>query len=1204
MTTPSSEPSNHSSASDDAPPFRYTAKLAGAIETQWQNWWDAQRTFVQPNPGEVGFDPTRPKYFVLDMFPYPSGAGLHVGHPEGYTATDIIGRYKRMKGCNVLHVMGWDAFGLPAEQYAIQTGVHPAITTKASIDTFRRQLKRFGFGYDWSREVGTIDEDYYRWTQWIFLKLYDSWFDPQAESPAYPDGKRRRGCARPIGELLAQLETGDLRVGLDGELVHIGAAASNPIPGAEPVGTRRWHELSATQQREIIDGQRLAYLDEMTVNWCPALGTVLANDEVIDGKSERGGHPVLRKPLKQWQLRITTYAQRLLDDLKLVNWPSSTRTMQEEWIGRSEGAEIDFEVVAALGGPLVPSGSVTHSEGHSTNRLTDVAQTLVELNGKALNPAQFVGRDPYPQGILGAVSDLISHRRRLPHHRLPDATYFVTWKTADGVVLSDSERTGVLAALTHFDGERCRVFAATVMNNHVHWIVRPLGNNQLDDLVTGVKKFTAREINQQRDRTGHLWDDESLDHIIRDARYFTEYVEYILQNPVKAGVVGVPSEYAWTFAHAACHRDLIESQEELAGDQRATRDLDTLRVFTTRPDTLFGATYMVVAPEHPLVAIALDQNQPAGDQRATLRTYITTAKNRSEVDRMADGKDKTGVFTGLYAINPATGKQIPIWTADYVLMGYGTGAIMAVPAHDERDWEFAKKFDLPIVEVIKNPSGASVQEGSFTGDGQGINSSNSEVSLNGLNVSDAKKTIITWLERKAIGTGKTIFRLRDWVFSRQRYWGEPIPIVFDDHGRHYPVSFDALPVVLPDLADYSPVESDEPQPLLAKATTWVNTSAGSAGVTPNVLEPHTLVKRETNTMPGSAGSSWYFLRYCDPKNATRFVSREAERYWMGHSNAGVDLYIGGSEHAVGHLLYSRFWHKLLFDMGEVSTPEPFDTLFHQGMITSFAYQRPDKTIVPMDEVREESDGVFVEIATGQKLAPIVTKMSKRYKNVINPDDVIAQFGADTFRLYEMYMGPLDASKPWNTKDTIGCFRFLQRLWRLCVDEQTGALRTSTSALPEIDKQLHRTIAKVDADIPRLAFNTAIAALIEFVNAATSATAATGGLTRDQLDLFIRIVAPFAPHVAEDLWHKLGHPTSIADATFPIANPALLVDAEIEVPISIGGKVKHKIMVPRDADKDALEKLAMADAKVQELIAGKQIMKVIAVPGKMVNLVLK
>ena len=991
MTTPpssSSQPTQPRSG-DEAPPHRYNAKLADQIETKWQTFWDAHATFTQPNPGSPAFDPSRPKFYCLDMFPYPSGAGLHVGHPEGYTATDIISRFKRMKGFNVLHPMGWDAFGLPAEQYAIQTGIHPSITTRKAINEFRRQLKRFGFSYDWSREVGTIDEDYYKWTQWIFLKLYDSWFDPQGESPAYPDGKSRRGCARPIADLIAQLEAGDLRIGLDGDLVHIGAAANNPLAtvggGGEAIGTRRWHELAREEQRAVIDNQRMAYLDEMTVNWCPALGTVLANDEVIDGKSERGGHPVLRKPLKQWQFRITSYAQRLLDDLALLDWPESTKTMQSEWIGRSEGAEIEFE-----------------------------------------------------------ISD---------------------FKFDDGT--------------------------------------------------------------------------------------------------------------------------------------------NTLTVFTTRPDTIFGATYMVVAPEHDLVAAAINMN--AGDT-AALKAYVAATRSKSEVDRMADAKEKTGVFTGLYCINPATNQKIPIWTADYVLTGYGTGAIMAVPAHDERDFAFAKKFGLEIVEVVKEATEARSHEATkcgedkpcFSGDGIALNSANAECSLNGKSTPEAKTAIIAWLEKTGRGVKRINFRLRDWVFSRQRYWGEPIPIVFDERGDHFPLSPSALPLKLPELADYSPVESDEPQPLLAKAKQWMHTTAREAGVSPDVLPPEARVTREANTMPGSAGSSWYFLRYCDPKNSERFISESADAYWMGSGGGGggIDLYIGGSEHAVGHLLYSRFWQKVLFDLGEVSTPEPFQKLFHQGMITSFAYQRPDKSLVPCDQVDEPSEGVYIERGVGTKLTQIVAKMSKSLKNVVNPDDIIAEFGADTFRLYEMYMGPLEASKPWNTKDTIGCFRFLQRAWRVAVDENTGELKLAAAPNPAVEKQLHRMIAKVDQDVPRLAFNTAIASMIEFVNAAT----ANGGVTREQLNLFARTLAPFAPHMAEELWSMLGHKGSIAYEPFPTPDAKQLVDDEIEIPVSINGKVKHKIIVPAAADAQTIESLALADPKVQEQLAGKSVKKVIVVPKKMVNVV--
>ena len=986
-------PSDIPVAPDERHPFRYTPALADQIELRWQAHWDQRGTFITLDPGDAGFDATKPKFYCLDMFPYPSGAGLHVGHPEGYTATDIVSRYMRMKGHNVLHPMGWDAFGLPAEQYAIQTGIHPAITTRKAIDNFRRQLKRFGFSYDWSREFGTIDPEYYKWTQWIFLRAYDSWFDPKL------------GRARPISEL--------------------------------------------TGSRDFIDSHRLAYLGQTTVNWCPALGTVLANDEVIDGKSERGGHPVLRKPLKQWMFRITAYAERLLEDLKLIDWPESTKTMQSEWIGRSEGAEIQFDI---------------------------------------------------------------------------------------------------------------------------------------------------------------------------------------------------------------------------AGSQS-----QSLTVFTTRPDTLFGATYMVVAPEHELVRRAIADPTSHTNVQA-LRAYVDATRSRSDIDRMADAKDKTGVFTGLTCINPATGKPIPIWTADYVLMGYGTGAIMAVPAHDERDWAFAKAFDLPIVAVYRRDDrhdNAPIDD-CFSGDGIAINSTGTDCSLDGLRVAEAKRRTIDWLERSGRGQRKINYRLRDWAFSRQRYWGEPFPIVYDADGRHYPVSERALPVVLPDMADYSPVESDDPQPLLAKATDWINITAGAAGVDPALLHPDTPVRREANTMPGSAGSSWYFLRYCDAKNGERFVDRTAERYWMGntggragHPASGVDLYIGGPEHAVGHLLYSRFWQKILFDLGEVSGSEPFGRLFHQGMITSIAFQDPHKHLVPVDEVdllsvnspdiawlpdpdngpadelvalptpievrhlvsptlRMDGDREQrIEMATAlhrgairilkaegsflyrrgrpfEKLDQAVAKMSKSLKNVVNPDDIIAQFGADTFRIYEMYMGPLAASKPWNTKDAVGIFRFLQRAWRVAVDEQTGALRLADQPSPEVEKHLHRMVAKVEQDIPRLAFNTAIASMIEFVNAATS----SGGITRAQLEMFTLALAPFAPHLAEEIWHKLGHAQSLAYEPFPTPNPAMLVDDMVEIPVQIAGKIRARLSIPAAdaADKAAVEKAALADPAVRAALVGKTVTKVVVVPGKMVNIV--
>ncbi len=1146
---PSSGPgAGGAGAAPGPPPHRYTAALAAEIEAHWQGRWEQEGAFRQPNPGEAGFDARRPKFYCLDMFPYPSGAGLHVGHPEGYTATDILCRYKRMQGFNVLHPMGWDAFGLPAEQYAIATGVHPSVTTRTAIDNFRRQLKRFGFSYDWSREFGTIDPEYYRWTQWIFLQIYNAWFDP------------REDRARPIAELIAELESGDLRVDPEGGLVHVGGTART-LEGlsGDPGVARQWHELSAREQREVIDDQRLAYVGEQVVNWCPKLGTALANEEVIDGRSERGGFPVLRKPLRQWLFRITAYAERLLAGLEHVDWPQSTRTQQAEWIGRSEGAEIDFEMVE-------------------------------------------------PQADLPPF----------------------------------------------------------------------------------------------------------------------------------------------------------------------------LRVFTTRPDTVFGATYMVVAPEHPVVDAALAEPRP-GTPVDELRAYADAARNRSDVERQ-ESKRKTGCFTGLEAINPATGERIPIWCADYVLMSYGFGAIMAVPAHDERDFEFAEVFGLPIRDVVYTrqqaaiafiarhatteerddtrwiatladfmgittsrdmaperfgealnilrerrlgrPVGATIQLtparqptldapgsiGERRGStrmtwmdtigamgmstwgatvsilqemrlcaragraspslGYAANSTNEQVSLDGLATAEAKRRIVAWLEAEGIGRRKVNYRLRDWLFSRQRYWGEPFPIVWDEQGNHHPVDESALPVELPQLADYAPIESDDPLPLLAKAEGWVHTTARAAGATR--LPPEAKVRRETNTMPGWAGSCWYFLRFCDPQNQERFVGEEAERYWMGApreraaqrsseekgDQGGVDLYIGGAEHAVLHLLYARFWHMALHDLGHVSTPEPFRRLFHQGLITSFAYQRADRSLVPIDEVweaRYHEDGggfadlvvpgtervvhsvdapslpqhIYERLQTGESLflhfgpnadhnnwhiadvqivAQVTAKMSKSLKNVVNPDDIIAEYGADTFRLYEMYMGPLEASKPWNTRDISGLFRFLQRAWRLLVDEGTGEIKLANVHNGELEKQLHRTIARVGADIESLSFNTAIAAMIEFVNAATAASATASGepgpaLTRDQAERFSAVLAPLAPHMAEELALKLGRDSMLTTTgAWPSYDKAMLRDDEVEIAVQLMGKVRARIMAPAGLDEDALREFALARPEVAALIAGKTVLKVIAVPGRLVNIV--
>ncbi|WP_342603258.1 leucine--tRNA ligase [Peribacillus sp. FSL E2-0159] len=796
-----------------------------SIETKWQKYWEGNKTF------KTGEESGKRKFYALDMFPYPSGAGLHVGHPEGYTASDILARMKRAQGYNVLHPIGWDAFGLPAEQYAIDTGNDPAEFTEHNINTFRRQIKALGFSYDWDREINTTDPDYYKWTQWIFLKLYE---------------------------------------------------------------------------------KGLAYIDEVAVNWCPALGTVLANEEVIDGKSERGAHPVERRPMKQWMLRITAYADRLIDDLNDVDWPENIKDMQRNWIGRSEGAEVTFNI--------------------------------------------------------------------------------------DG-----------------FD-----------------------------------ESFT---------------------------------------------------------------------------------------VFTTRPDTLFGATYAVLAPEHQFV-----DKITTADQKAAVEAYLDEVKHKSDLERTDLAKDKSGVFTGAYAINPVNGEKMPIWIADYVLISYGTGAIMAVPAHDERDYEFAVKFDLPIKEVV---AGGDVTSEAYTGDGLHVNSE----FLDGLNKEDAISMMIKWLEEKEIGTKKITYRLRDWLFSRQRYWGEPIPIIHWEDGTMSPVKEEDLPLILPKATDIKPSGTGESP--LANISEWVNVTDenGRKG------------RRETNTMPQWAGSSWYFLRYIDPDNKEALADPEKLKEWMP-----VDIYIGGAEHAVLHLLYARFWHKFLYDIGVVPTKEPFQNLFNQGMI--------------LGENNE--------------------KMSKSKGNVVNPDDIVESHGADTLRMYEMFMGPLDASIAWSTNGLDGSRRFLDRIWRLLVNDD-GTITdkmTETDDTGKLEKVYHQTVKKVTENYEELKFNTAISQLMVFINDAYK----TDSLPKVYIEGFVKLLAPVAPHIAEELWSILGHSESITYGTWPAFDEAKLVDNEVEIVIQINGKVKTKLMVPTDTTKEKLEEIAMGDDSIKEQIDGRTIRKVIAVPGKLVNIV--
>lgn len=796
-----------------------------SIETKWQQYWEGNKTF------KTGEESGKRKFYALDMFPYPSGAGLHVGHPEGYTASDILARMKRAQGYNVLHPIGWDAFGLPAEQYAIDTGNDPAEFTEHNINTFRRQIKALGFSYDWDREINTTDPEYYKWTQWIFLKLYE---------------------------------------------------------------------------------KGLAYIDEVAVNWCPALGTVLANEEVIDGKSERGGHPVERRPMKQWMLRITAYADRLIDDLNDVDWPENIKDMQRNWIGRSEGAEVTFNI-----------------DGHD----------------------------------------------------------------------------------------------------------------------------------------------------------------------------------------------------------------ETFTVFTTRPDTLFGATYAVLAPEHSFV-----DKITTTEQRSAVDAYLDEVKHKSDLERTDLAKDKSGVFTGAYAINPVNGEKMPIWIADYVLISYGTGAIMAVPAHDERDYEFAVKFELPIKEVV---AGGDVTKEAYTGDGLHVNSE----FLDGLNKEEGISTMIKWLEEKEIGTKKITYRLRDWLFSRQRYWGEPIPIIHWEDGTMSAVKEEELPLILPKATDIKPSGTGESP--LANITEWVNVTDenGRKG------------RRETNTMPQWAGSSWYFLRYIDPDNTEALADPEKLKEWMP-----VDIYIGGAEHAVLHLLYARFWHKFLYDIGIVPTSEPFQNLFNQGMI--------------LGENNE--------------------KMSKSKGNVVNPDDIVESHGADTLRMYEMFMGPLDASIAWSTNGLDGSRRFLDRIWRLLISED-GTITdkiADTDDSGKLEKVYHQTAKKVTENYEELKFNTAISQLMVFINDAYKADS----LPKVYIEGFVKLLAPVAPHIAEELWSKLGHSESITYGTWPAFDEAKLVDNEVEIVIQINGKVKAKLMVPTDTTKEKLEEIAMGDDSIKEQIDGKTIRKVIAVPGKLVNIV--
>ncbi|MCW2494530.1 leucine--tRNA ligase [Jatrophihabitans sp.] len=948
------------SPASDAPPHRYSGALANEIETSWQERWAAEGTFNAPNPAgplAEGFDRVamRPHSYVMDMFPYPSGAGLHVGHPLGYIGTDVYARYRRMSGDNVLHTMGFDAFGLPAEQYAVQTGQHPRTTTYGNIEIFLQQLRRLGLGHDERRRVATTDPDFYRWTQWIFLQIFNAWYDDLAAR------------ARPISELIAALDSGE----------------RTPKAGTNPSG-KPWAELDETEKRVVVDNHRLAYRSNSMVNWAPGLGTVLANEEVTaDGRSERGNFPVFKRPLPQWMMRITAYADRLIDDLDHIDWPEKVRTMQRNWIGRSTGAHVRF---------------------------------------------------------------------------------------ASGV--------------------------------------------------------------------------------------------------------------------------------------------HDIEVFTTRPDTLFGATYMVLAPEHPLVDELVPAAWPEGvpavwtggaaTPAEAVAAYRAVAAARSEMDRTAEGKEKTGVFTGAFATNPVTGTSIPVFIADYVLMGYGTGAIMAVPAQDERDWAFAEVFELPVIRTVAPPS--DWDGGAFTGDGPAINSAIEGLSLDGLPITEAKAAMISWLEAAGRGRGAVTYRLRDWLFSRQRYWGEPFPIVYDETGLPIALPDSMLPVELPETDDFSPKSfpaddaDSTPEPPLGRLTDWVSVEL-------DLGDGVKTYRRETNTMPNWAGSCWYELRYLDPTNTERLVDPDVEHYWMGPTAdrplGGVELYVGGVEHAVLHLLYSRFWHKVLFDLGYLSSAEPFHRLVNQGMLQLPAYRNADGFPVEAAQVVEQDGKFFFD---GAEVTQEFGKIGKSLKNVVTPDEFIAEFGADTFRLFEMFSGPLEQSRPWDAKAIVGPYRLLQRVWRVVVDEETGATHVSDAPIPdELNRTLHKAIHAVRDGYDTLRFNTSIARITELNNVVTQLYP-HGGAPREVAEALVLMIAPLAPHAAEELWSRLGHSSSLAWADFPVADETLLVDDTVEVPVQVNGKVRSVIVVAAGSSAADLEAAALADEKVIGALDGRSPKRVVAVPGRLVNFV--
>ncbi|MEZ7867982.1 MAG: leucine--tRNA ligase [Paludibacteraceae bacterium] len=1077
------------------------------IEQKWQKFWIENRTY------KTEIDHTKPKFYVLDMFPYPSGAGLHVGHPLGYIASDIYSRYKRLNGFNVLHPMGYDAYGLPAEQYAIQTGQHPAVTTQKNIKRYREQLDKIGFSYDWDREIRTCEPDYYKWTQWAFIQMFNSYYSNQTQQ------------ARPIAELVAHFEksgTADLQAACTEEL---NFTADD------------WNAKTEKEQQEILLNYRIAYLADMKVNWCAALGTVLANDEVSEGLSIRGGHPVEQKVMRQWSLRVSAYAQRLLDGLDKIDWTDSLKETQRNWIGRSEGAEMRFEIVNPTptlpqgeGEDLSPNPSTEGEREAKPSFYTTDTNTwkLLKENAKSMRLEPTEAEDLLWQNLRGLKLGVKFRRQQPVDIFIPD--FVCTQKKlileVDGEYHNGKEQI-------ELDAERTRI---------------------LETIGYKVLRFTNEEV-----LTNVSSVLESIRTEIKNRDIFTSNVE-------------------------------VEVKPSPCGRDRVGFD-----VFTTRADTIFGVTFMVLAPESELVDICT-----TAEQAEAVKNYIDATKKRTERERIADRKI-TGVFSGSYAVNPVSGSEIPIWISDYVLAGYGTGAIMAVPGHDSRDYAFAKHFNLPIIPLIE---GADISEESFDAkEGIMINSG----FLNGLTVPEAIAKAKEYIEEEGIGKVKVNYRLRDAIFSRQRYWGEPFPVYYKDD-LPYMLDESKLPLELPEVDKYLPTETGEPP--LGRAKNWATDDG---------------YKLELNTMPGFAGSSAYYLRYMDPKNDKALVSTEANEYWQD-----VDLYIGGTEHATGHLIYSRFWNKFLFDLGLVTKDEPFKKLINQGMIqgrSNFVYRiqgtntfvslnlkdQYDVTPIHVDVNIVSNDVLDVEkfrnwnpeyknaefiLENGKYICGwAVEKMSKSMFNVVNPDDIVEKYGADTLRLYEMFLGPLEQSKPWDTNGIDGVHRFLKRLWSLFFRDNNLSFSNETPT-PEELKVLHKTIKKISSDIETFSYNTSVSAFMICVNELYTLKCNKKSI----MEPLTIILAPFAPHIAEELYHLLGNTTSVCDAQWPLHNEEYLKESTVKYPVSFNGKVRFTLELPADMSREDVEKTTLTNEQTQKYLDGKTPKKVIVVPGKIVNIV--